>query len=73
MQKVLYIYDYLLTLPSEVSVMWSARFSIPKLLFFTNRYAYLLFCTLTIYTVGYNPSDVSLPRYCDGIASRQTS
>ncbi|KZT25094.1 hypothetical protein NEOLEDRAFT_1178836 [Neolentinus lepideus HHB14362 ss-1] len=32
------VYDILLTLPREVSLVWFSRWTIPKLLYFCNRY-----------------------------------
>lgn len=43
---MLLYYDYLLMLPLEVSEMWSQRLSGVKVLYFTNRYMFLLWTIL---------------------------
>ena len=35
---VLYVFDFLLTLPEEVSEIWPTKWSLPKAAFFLSRY-----------------------------------
>ena len=41
--KALVTYDYFLTLPLEISEIWSGTFTATKALFFLNRYSYLIY------------------------------
>ncbi|PAV16647.1 hypothetical protein PNOK_0826700 [Pyrrhoderma noxium] len=44
---VLYLYYYITTLDSEISVMWNAGFGLGKLLFYSLRYFSLLYVIST--------------------------
>lgn len=47
---MLVVYDYILTVPLEVSEIWSSRFTAAKLFFLLNRYGiiayFCLYCVL---------------------------
>lgn len=43
---VLLIYDYFLTLPLEISQIWSSRFTAAKLFYLLNRYGSIAFFVL---------------------------
>ena len=53
----LYFYDYLLTLPSELSTIWSRKFTGATVLFIINRYSFAIAYALTLYSPPGNISD----------------
>ncbi|TDL14272.1 hypothetical protein BD410DRAFT_734343 [Rickenella mellea] len=55
--KVLVIYDYFLTLPTEVSEIWNSKFSGAQACFFVTRYSYIVY-TLFLFALNFvkNPS-----------------
>lgn len=44
----LLLYDYLLTLDMEVSRIWTLRWGVPKILFFSNRYVVPVFVFIDV-------------------------
>ncbi|TDL16078.1 hypothetical protein BD410DRAFT_795700 [Rickenella mellea] len=55
--KVLVIYDYFLTLPAEVSEIWTSEFTAAHALFYVTRYSYIVY-TLLRFVLNFltNPS-----------------
>ncbi|CAG7853518.1 SubName: Full=Uncharacterized protein {ECO:0000313/EMBL:CCA74187.1} [Serendipita indica DSM 11827] len=49
---VLLLYDYLLTLPGEIEHVWSAKLSLPTVLFYVNRYVPMPVLLLGVFHVS---------------------
>lgn len=52
--QVLYIYDYILTLPVEISQIWSSKFTGAKAAFVLCRYGFLIYISLSA-IAAYSP------------------
>lgn len=60
MHEVIWIIDFVATLPTEVEVIWSSRLTACSFVFLLNRYAYLVhifFQAMTTLTTGASLSD----------------
>ena len=53
---VLMFYDYIVTLPLEISHIWKSRSLVIKVLFFTNRYSSLFATFLSTFPLFYKPA-----------------
>ena len=59
----LQIYDYLLTLPAEVELMWGRKSSFSTFFFFANRYFNLLIQSILVIVGDFNLSVPILVRF----------
>ncbi len=62
--QVLYIYDYILTLPVEISQIWPSKFTGAKAAYILSRYGFLIYISLSA-IAAYSPiTNISVRLSC---------